>query len=260
MNSKVIQIDCIEGLRALQEPVSVIVTSPPYNIGLKYKSSDDRRKDYLEWMRQVFVVCKQALADHGHFFLQVGGTSKRPMISSEVLAQALEAGFVLQNDIIWVKNISLSERAEDSYGQFKPVPGERYLNNTYEHIFHLTKTGLERVNRLGNGVNLKWESNVKRFNHGSRFRCRGLLWFIPYETIQSKAEKHHHPAIFPVMLPEMCIKMSGIPKGSLVVDPFVGTGSTLIACERLKMRGIGFDISSEYCKAAEYRLLKETQI
>lgn len=213
----------------------------------------------MEWMQSVFVACKQAIGEHGHFFLQVGGISKRPMFPYEVALQATLAGFIVQNDITWVKNISLSEGAEDSHGQFKPVPGDCYLNNTIEHIFHLTKTGREHLNRLATGVNFKWASNVTRFNHKSKFRCRGLAWFIPYKTIQSKSEKYHHPAIFPVELPEMCIKLSGVPKGSLVVDPFVGTGSTLIACERLGMRGVGFDISPEYCKAAECRLSKENQ-
>jgi site-specific DNA-methyltransferase (adenine-specific) len=254
VKSKVLHIDCIAGLTSLCEPISVIVTSPPYNIGLNYHSGSDSKPDYLAWMELVFVACRQALSDKGHFFLQVGGIATRPTIPWEVLSRALSAHFVLQNEIIWVKNISLSEKSKDSYGQFKPVPSERLLTNTHEFIFHLTKTGKEPIDRLAVGVPLKYKSNIKRFGHTQDLRCRGNSWFIPYETIQSKADRHNHPAVFPTALPEMCIKLTGVPKDSLVVDPFVGTGTTLVACGRLGMRGIGFDISSEYCKIAENRL------
>jgi site-specific DNA-methyltransferase (adenine-specific) len=257
VRSKIIQTDCIVGLRALREPVSVIVTSPPYNIGLQYRVGNDNKTDYLPWMESVFLACKQVMSDKGHFFLQVGGIATRPLIPWDVLSHALAAGFVLQNEIVWVKNISISERAEDSYGQFKPVPSRRLLTNTHEFIFHLTKTGKEPINRLAVGVPLKYKSNVARFGHKEDLRCRGNVWFIPYETIQSKKERGNHPAVFPVALPEMCIKLAGVPQGSLVVDPFVGTGTTLLACERLGMNGLGFDISSEYCKIAESRIKEE---
>ena len=236
------------------ESMNLIVTSPPYNIGLKYRGSTDKRVDYLEWMHSVFVECHTALTDHGHFFLQVGGISKHPTIPYEVLTQALAAKFILQNNFIWVKNVSLSEKAEDSHGQFKPVPGKRFVNNTFEHIFHLTKTGSEDIDRLAVGVPLKWKSNINRFGHKQDKRCRGSVWFIPYDTIQSKADRHHHPAVFPIALPEMCIRLSGVPLNSLVVDPFMGTGTTLVACERLGMRGVGFDTVWEYCQIAEARL------
>lgn len=82
-------------------------------------------------------------------------------------------------------------------------------------------------------------------------RCRGNVWFIPYDTIKSKSDRNNHPAIFPIALPEMCIKLSGANKESLIVDPFMGTGTTLIACKKLGINGIGFDISEEYCKIAK---------
>jgi site-specific DNA-methyltransferase (adenine-specific) len=250
---KVIHKDCVTGLAELNSSVSVIVTSPPYNIGLHYDVSDDNKTNYLSWMESVFLACKKALLEDGHFFLQVGGIATRPLIPWEVLSRALMAGFILQNEIVWVKNISLSTRGEDSFGQFKPIPSKRLLTNTHEFIFHLTKTGRLPINRLAIGVPLKYKSNVTRFNHKEDLRCRGNVWFIPYETIQSKKERGH-PAIFPVALPEMCIKLAGISQGSLVVDPFVGTGSTLVACKNLKMQGLGFDISAKYCKIARERL------
>jgi site-specific DNA-methyltransferase (adenine-specific) len=248
---KVIQIDCIAGLSTLQpKSVAAIVTSPPYNIGVDYVGSNDNKEPntYLNWMRSVFASCMRVMKEDGHFFLVVGGTSTNPIIHYEVLQQALAVGFKFQNEIVWVKKITIGDI---SYGHFKPINSDRFVNHTYEFIFHLTKTGDAPINRLAIGVPFTDTSNVKRFDHTENLRCRGDVWFIPYDTIQYREERYNHPAIFPVALPEMCIKMSGIPTGSLVVDPFVGSGSTLVACQRTRMNGIGFDISAEYCRTAK---------
>jgi site-specific DNA-methyltransferase (adenine-specific) len=256
--TKVIQTDCIAGLDSLEKgSIAAIITSPPYNIGKKYQGSDDNKDDYLIWMRSVFVACKRALADDGHFFLQVGGIPKRPLIPWEVLNEALAAGFPLQNQIVWVKSIAIEKK---TYGHFKPINSKRFLNHLYEFIFHLTDNGAAPIDRLAVGVPFVDGSNIQRFRHKENLRCQGNVWFIPYDTIQSNKERYNHPTVFPVALPEMCIKLAGIPQGSLVVDPFVGTGTTLVACKRLQMNGIGFDISPEYCKMAEDRLMASNPI
>jgi site-specific DNA-methyltransferase (adenine-specific) len=238
----------------------VIVTSPVYNIGKSYSGDEtkDSKDDYLGWMHTVLAACYRPLSAHGHLFLQMGGTPTRPLIPHEVLSRALAAGFKLQNDIIWVKSISIGEGAEDSHGHFTPMNSHLYLNNTHEHIFHLTKTGKEKINRLAIGVQFKDKSNIRRFNHGADVRCRGNSWFIPFK-VTSKADRNYHPAPFPVDLPAMCIKLAGVPQGSLVVDPFLGTGTTLVACKQLGMRGIGFDTSAEYCAMARQRLSAEPE-
>jgi site-specific DNA-methyltransferase (adenine-specific) len=249
---QVVCTDCIEGLKRLPEKsVAAIVTSPPYNIGVKYSKHKDSRPDYLEWMEKVFVECKRVLADNGHFFLQMGGIAKDPLIPQRVLQRALNAGFELQNEIVWVKSITVGN---ESYGPFKPLNSKRFVNRTHESIFHLTKTGEVLLDRLAVGVPFKDKSNIGRFGHEEDLRCRGSVWFIPYETVRSRKERYNHPATFPVELPRRCIKLSGIPIGSLVVDPFVGTGTTLVACQELGMRGLGFDIDEKYVSSAKARL------
>ncbi|HZP62530.1 MAG TPA: site-specific DNA-methyltransferase [Terriglobales bacterium] len=237
-------IDCIAGLDSLPEKsVACVVTSPPYNIGIKYGTHDDDRDDYLEWMKAVFVAVKRVLADDGHFFLQVGGTATKPLIPSDVRAIALTLGFVLQNEIIWAKSITVGD---ESHGHFKPINSPRYLNQTHEFVFHLTKTGKVPVDRLAIGVPFMDKTNIARFGHEMDVRCGGNVWFIPYETANKIKDRPKHPAMFPVALPEKCIKLAGVPKGSLVVDPFVGSGTTLVACENLGMEGLGFDIDQSY--------------
>jgi site-specific DNA-methyltransferase (adenine-specific) len=231
--SKAVCIDCVTGLDSLPEKsVACVVTSPPYNIGIKYGTHDDNRDDYLEWMQSVFVRIKRVLVDDGQFFLQVGGIPTNPLIYERVMRQALAAGFVVQNAIVWAKSIAIDDV---TYGHFKPVNSNRFENNAHEHIFHLTKSGM---------VPLK----------GSSPFLEDTLWFIPYVTANKIKERPKHPAVFPIALPERCIQSSGVPKGSLVIDPFVGSGTTLIACEKLGMTGLGFDIDNAYVEYANRRL------
>src|SRR5208337_2677919 len=136
---QVVCTDCIEGLKRLEEKsVAAIITSPPYNIGVKYSKHKDSRPDYLEWLEKVFVECKRVLADNGHFFLQMGGIAVDPLIPRRVLQRALNAGFELQNEIVWVKSVFVGGK---TYGPFKPINSKRYSNRCFEFIFHLTKTG-----------------------------------------------------------------------------------------------------------------------
>lgn len=247
-----INIDAMEGLRGIHaESVSCVITSPPYNVGIKYGTYRDNRSDYLPWLRGVFCEVYRVLQPDGHFFLQVGSIATKPLIPWEVLQQATEAGFVLQNSVVWVKNITIGEI---SYGHFKPINSKRFLNHTHEFIYHLTKTGDVPVNRLAIGTGFVDKSNIKRFEHTHDLRCRGDVWYIPYETVRAGAGKFHHPAGFPLVLPTMCLRFSGIPIGSLVVDPFVGTGTTLVACRELGMVGVGYDVDPDYIRVAAQRL------
>ena len=87
-------IDVLVGLQSLASgSVSCTVTSPPYNIGVKYNTHDDNRGDYLPWMESVFTEIKRVRMDNGHFFLQMGGTSVDPLIPQRVLGAALQAGW-----------------------------------------------------------------------------------------------------------------------------------------------------------------------
>ena len=124
----------------LDKSIDVVVTSPPYNIGLKYNKYKDKkpREQYLEWIYDIFVELKRVLKDDGHIFLNMGYTSKDPWISMEV-ALKLKDLLVMQNKITWVKSISIGEGEEDTFGHFKPINSERYINVTNEDIYHFKK-------------------------------------------------------------------------------------------------------------------------
>ena len=260
-----IEGDVIEKLKELSDQdFDCIVTSPPYNIGKDYgKNVDDKKPmdKYLDWILEIFQECKRVLKDEGSLFINIGYSNIEPWIAMDV-AQKLRNIFVLQNNITWVKNISIDET---SYGHFKPINSHRFLNVTNETILHFTKKGGVSIDKLSIGVPYMDKNNLKERSkkidktgiEKQDLRCRGNTWFIKYETIQRKSEKGDHPASFPVELAEKCIKLAvGDRKGCKVLDPFIGSGTTLVACKKLGMNGTGIDINSEFLRYAEARIEK----
>ena len=79
------------------------------------------------------------------------------------------------------------------------------------------------------------------------------MWFIPYDTVQSKAEKFDHPAGFPVELPARCIKLHELRPDLMVLDPFLGAGTTLVAAQALRCRSIGIEIDRKHVAIAIQR-------
>ncbi len=258
MLQTVINGDCLEVISSFQEKsIDVIITSPPYNIGKKYNTYSDnlKKQEYLNWLEKVFLELKRVLKDNGSFFLNVGSTCRDPYIKYEVL-NVCRNHFVLQNDIIWAKSLTLDGK---THGHFKPVISDRFLNIQHESIFHLTKNGDVKIDRLANGVPYVHKYNIGRWKHNGKteqeaksdLKCGGNIWHVPYQT--SHGQKSH-PAGFPVLLPEKCIKMHGLNSDLVVLDPFLGSGTTLICCKKLNIKGIGIELDQEYCKIAESNL------
>jgi site-specific DNA-methyltransferase (adenine-specific) len=264
---KLIEADCVSGMKEKLESgsVDVVVTSPPYNIGIDYNGYDDTipREEYLEWMDKWGAAVKQALADDGSLFLNIGSKPSDPWVPFEVVS-VMRKHFELQNVIHWVKSISIMKSDVGTYpginedivvGHYKPINSNRFLNDCHEYIFHLTKTGNVPVDRLALGVPYQDKTNVTRWKGaGKDLHCRGNTWFIPYKTIQSRDSDRPHPASFPPELPEMCIKLHGLDKTKLVLDPFLGIGNTAIACVRLGIDFVGFEIDEDYMGEAKRRI------
>jgi site-specific DNA-methyltransferase (adenine-specific) len=258
--------DCITGLKenVKDRSADVVVTSPPYNIGTSYGSYKDElpREKYLTWIEEVGIAVKQSLTDDGSFFLNIGNKLKDPWIAWDV-AYVLRKYFVLQNVIHWVKSIAISKAQVGNYpniagdiavGHFKPIMSNRFLNDCHEYIFHFTKYGDVHIDKLAVGVSYQDKTNIERWKAANKEdrRDRGNMWFIPYQTIQSRSKQRPHPATFPVKLPEMCIRLHGNAK--LVVDPFVGIGSAAVAAMRLGISFVGFEIDKEYLDATIDRI------
>lgn len=288
--------DCVAGMKKLPaESIDIVVTSPPYNLDISYGTYADNlpRREYLEWLSQVFTEIKRILKPTGHFWLNVGYSNKDPWVGHDVSAQARPL-FELQNNFTWVKSIAVNDRTT---GHFKPINSERFSTPTWEHLFHFTKTGDVACDRLAIGVPYEYQCNVNDtetrlrgklvkklgFKNQLEFnrladdqqrkelevqfadrmkdkkpkptvRCRGNTWFVPYESITSRTdERGSHPATFPILLVEQCIKFSGIKSGVLL-DPFMGSGTSAIASSNCGIDWLGFEIDQDYREWALTRI------
>lgn len=316
MDYEIIEQDCIAWMNSQPEKsLECIITSPPYNLDIKYgKYQDDQPRDsYLKWIRDVAIAMKRVLKDDGQLFLNVGYSNTDPWVAMDV-AQVFRQEFVLQNNFTWVKHILLNDQ---SYGIYKPISSDRYASATTESIFHFTKDGNVKVDRLAIGhrntthekypelysesrhiaehrrkaakklgyatwvefqakatdqhkiefEQLMVEYELKKPWDPDRKKCIGNAWYIQYTPVSKLAKeageeelgtresgRGGHPATFPETLPEMCIKFSGIPAGSRVYDPFIGTGTTVLAAVKNGMYGIGTDIDPDYLAFCRRRL------
>lgn len=138
---RLIHGDCLEQMPKLaSESVDVVVTSPPYNLGIEYsKFKDDQpREEYLKWTLQWCEEVKRLLKPQGSFFLNVGSSPSNPMLPHEIVI-ALRNTFVLQNTFRWIKSITVQPRdgEEISVGHFKPVNSKRFVTDCHEYVFHL---------------------------------------------------------------------------------------------------------------------------
>jgi site-specific DNA-methyltransferase (adenine-specific) len=263
--NKIYCLDCLKGFSQLPAGcVDLIVTSPPYNIGKPYQSYNDARPmdEYLEWMEQVAQASVRIIKEKGSFFLNIGGRPTEPWIASDI-ANRFRKHYVLQNTIHWIKSIAIPKVDVGNYGtitddiavgHYQPVNSTRYMSNCHEYIFHFTKTGDIPLDQLAIGVRYQDKTNIGRWKKAQKdLRGRGNTWFIPYETIQNARA---HPTTFPEKLPEMCIKLHGFTNNTLVLDPFMGTGTTAVACQKLNVDFIGFEVDEAYVALAETRLLE----
>jgi site-specific DNA-methyltransferase (adenine-specific) len=253
--------DCVRGmLRLARASIDLVVTSPPYNLGIRYSKFSDRadRAGYLHWCKTWATEIACLLKADGSFFLNVGASPANPMLPHQIVLELRDL-FVLQNTIHWIKSIGIEEKNGKivSHGHFKPINSRRFLNDCHEYVFHFTKNGRVEIDRLALGVPYQDKTNIARWAHtrGGDRRCRGNTWFIPYETIQSRARERPHPATFPVKLAEWCIKLHGVSRVHTMLDPFLGIGNSALAAQNCGVpRVIGFEIDETYLKEARQRI------
>jgi len=245
--------------------VDVIVTSPPYNLGIPYSSYKDTlpEKSYLKWTDAWVHEASRALSKQGSLFLNVGNKPTQPWTAFDVAAEARRY-LNLQNTIHWIKSIAIDKELTSAQvdlerdlavGHYKPINSDRFLNDCHEFIFHFTPTGRTLLDRQAIGVPYQVSSNITRWKAtGSGVRCRGNTWFIPYKTIQNRERDRPHPATFPPLLPIYCLKLHGLKRARLVIDPFMGLGSTAVACAELGIDFIGIEMDRAYLDKAVERV------
>lgn len=274
--------------------VDIVTTSPPYNLNIAYGTYRDNkpRQEYLAWLDRVFVAVKHCLKPDGHFWLNVGYSNIDPWVGMDV-AQVAREHFVLQNNFNWVKSITINDVTTGHFKpinseRFANPTWEHLFHFTKTGqvpcdklavgVPYMWDCNIDNTGRIKGRLAKKLGyANIKDFNQRAtdedrakfdaelavklanqkpkaETRCRGNSWFVPYDTIANR-EKHRgsHPATFPVALIENCIRFSGIKSGVLV-DPFMGSGTSAIAAVNCGLDYIGFDIDSDYKNFAEDRI------
>ena len=251
-------------------------------------------EEYLLWSILWTKEVHRVLKPQGSFFLNIGGWKENPFLPFEVLAQLRSRfvlqntfhwiksisvrlpenkaiiGKVAKGQRIAVRtgrsevvtgigepgqSIEVNGVGEVSVGRFAPLTTNLIVNNCHEFVFHLTKSGDTPLDRLAVGVVYADKSNIDRFKRsgGRDLRCRGNNWFIPYVN-KKNVMIRNHPATFPVELAANCIKIHGVKRGMVVLDPFVGIGSSAVAAKECGVtRFIGFDVSASYLNLARKR-------
>jgi len=261
--------DCLDVFAALPPAsISVIVTSPPYNLGVGYRTYDDTlpRHEYLEWTDAWTAAAQRTLDADGSLFLNLGAKPTDPWTAMDI-AQAARRHLHLQNTIHWIKSIAIERdlagagaalERDLAVGHYKPINSQRFVNDCHEFVFHFTPRGRTPLDRRAVGVEYQDASNITRWRTGKdNRRCRGNTWFIPYETIQSRDKERPHPATFPARLAEYCIRLHGRERVAVAMDPFLGLGSSAVAAARLDVDFIGVEMDEHYLTEAIARVKQE---
>lgn len=222
------------------DSIDLIVTSPPYNVDIQYKSNKDdlTYEQYLAFTHEWLSRCYDWLKDDGRFCLNIpldknkGGQQS---VGADITTIAKNIGFQYHSTIVWNEG-NISRRT--AWGSWMSASAP-YVIAPVELIVVLYKQEWKkrsgsRVNDITRDEFMEWTNGVWTFNGESKKRVG-------------------HPAPFPIELPTRAIKLFSFV-GDTVLDPFVGSGTTLIAAAMNGRLGIGIDIDSDYCALAAKRI------
>lgn len=216
--------------------VSLVVTSPPYNVGKSYtKHADDLELDtYLDYIGEVWEECLRVLKPGGRLAINVANTWRQPYIPMHayIAKQVVDMGLLMRGEVLWDKGASVG--TSTAWGSWRS-PSNPTLRDVHEYILVFSK---DRPRLEPNGY--RPDITAEEFTEYTK-----SVWRFP----TASARKEGHPAPFPEELPARLIKLYTFP-GDLVLDPFMGTGTTCAAARRLRRRYAGVEIDSAYLDLA----------
>ena len=220
--------------------VSLTVTSPPYNIG-KDSDSDLTDDKYWSMMENIFKETYRVTQSGGRLVVNVANLGRKPYIpfSKYFTELLIETGFIMRGEIIWQK--SKGANANFAWGSWLSASNP-VIRDIHEYCLVFSKDSLKK--------STKGESSIEK----EEFMESTLsIWNINPE----KAKKIGHPAPFPVELPKRFINLYSF-KDDLVLDPFIGSGTTAVASKLMQRNYVGYEINKDYIEIANKRLRAET--
>ena len=218
--------------------VHLMITSPPYNVGKEY-DDDLTLNDYCEMLKRVWKETYRVMVDGGRVCINVANIGRKPYLPLHafITTDMLELGFLMRGEIIW--NKAASAGSSCAWGSWRSASNP-VLRDVHEYILVFCKTEFKRTGT---------ESTISKEDF---LECTKSIWQIPAES----AKKVGHPAPFPVELPERLIRLYSF-KEDIVLDPFMGSGTTAVAAKQTGRKWVGYDISQEYVDLASGRLSQE---
>lgn len=263
--NRIYQMDCIEGMRLLpDESIDLVITSPPYADRRKNTYGGIPADEYVKWFLPIAHEIYRILKPTGSFFLNIKPhceNGERVLyVFDLVLSLKRDVGFRYTDEFTWTKN-GVPGRFNGRFkNAFEPVyhftKKRGYTFNPYAVAIPTKEVSLRRAERKASGES-KNGSGLAGMREGHSFKGRKKSLpsnhlHIPQtsnqHTIQSK-----HPAVFPEELPTFFIKAFS-NEGDVVLDPFIGSGTTAVAALRTNRNFIGFEIKSEYVSIANQRI------
>jgi modification methylase len=215
--------------------VALMVTSPPYHVGKDY-DSDATFGEYLDLLERVFTETYRVLQPGGRAVVNVANLGRRPYVplSHEVTARMLRIGFLMRAEVIWFK--ARGATGSCAWGSWRSAANP-VIRDLHEYCLCFSKGRFSRVVRGDSDISADefMESTLS-------------IWEIPAES----ASRVNHPAPFPPELPGRFIKLYTY-RNELVLDPFIGSGSTAVAAVQTGRRWIGYDTNPEYCAMTRQR-------
>ena len=243
-NYRIINDNVLTTTEIDKESIDLIVTSPPYNLDIEYNSNDDwlAYKDYLNFTSQWLEKCFEWLKPDGRICINIPLVTNKggpKPISSDLTQRSMDVGFQYKTTIIWNKNTVLTRTA---WGSWKSASSPCIIAPV-EIILILYKDQWKKISKgistVGRDEFIEWTNGLWAFGTASKKRIG-------------------HPAPFPLELPDRCIKMFSY-QDDLVLDPFAGSGTTLISAYQNGRRGIGIELDKEYYELAVNRFKQDTE-
>ena len=220
--------------------VSLTITSPPYNIG-KDSDLDLSDNEYWKMMKNIFLETFRVTESGGRVVVNVANLGRKPYIpfSKYFTELLIDIGFIMRGEIIWQK--SKGANANFAWGSWMSASNP-VIRDIHEYCLVFSKDSFKKSS--------KGESTIEK----EEFMESTLsIWNIN----PARAKKIGHPAPFPVELPQKFINLYSY-KDDLILDPFIGSGTTAIAAKNLKRNFVGYEIEKEYIDIANKRL--ETEV
>lgn len=243
--------DCLEMLKTIpDESLQLIVTSPPYNIGKEYEKKL-KLNAYLDQQAAVIKECVRTLSPHGSICWQVGNyVDNGSIIPLDTVLHPIftDLGLKMRNRIVWhfEHGLHCSKRFS---GRYETII---WFTKSRNYVFNLDPV---RVPQKYPGKKHFKGPNAGKYSCNPLGKNPGDIWVIP-NVKSNHVEKTEHPCQFPVELIERLV-LSMTNEDDWVFDPFLGTGTSIIAAIRHQRRGAGAETVSQYIKLARDRIKQE---